>query len=165
MPSRLADGRQAQFQNNMAGIVQAFDSLEIEAGRKPRVGLVGEILVKYHPTANNCLVALLESEGAEAVVPDLLDFYLYCAYDSRVDHDFLAGSLLGKLKGSLFIKTVEFYRRHLCQALAASQRFSPPSTIEHIAGLASQHVSLGNLAGEGWLLTGRNAGTAAGRRS
>ncbi|MHC1762052.1 MAG: acyl-CoA dehydratase activase-related protein [Negativicutes bacterium] len=150
----LLMGGRRNFKSNMAGIVQAFDSLEIETGRKPRVGLVGEILVKYHPTANNRLVELLESEGAEVVVPDLLDFYLYCAYDSRVDHDFLAGSLLGKLKGSLFIKAVEFYRRHLRQVLTGSQRFSPPSTIEHIAGLASQHVSLGNLAGEGWLLTG-----------
>ena len=150
----LLMGGRRNFKNNMAGIVQDFDSLEIETGRKPRVGLVGEILVKYHPTANNRLVELLESEGAEVVVPDLLDFYLYCAYDSRVDHDFLAGSLLGKLKGSMFIKGVEFYRRHLRQALASSQRFAPPSTIEHIAALASQHLSLGNLAGEGWLLTG-----------
>jgi len=143
------------FKNNIFNIVRDFDNLEIAEERiKPRVGLVGEILVKYHPTANNHIVNLLESEGAEAVVPDILDFFLYCAYDSKVHYDLLAGTLINKLKGNLFIKVVEFYRRHLRKALASSHRFAPPFTIEHIANLAAKHLSLGNLTGEGWLLTG-----------
>ncbi len=139
------------FKNNIMAMVQAFDNLEIVNRRKPRVGLVGEILVKYHPAANNNLIELLEAEGAEVVVPDLMDFFLYCAYDNKVEYDFLAGTLINKWKGSLFIKAAEFYRRHLRQALTASQRFSPPFTIEQIAQLAAKHVSLGNLSGEGWL--------------
>ena len=143
------------FKNNIFGIVRDFDILELdEQQTKPRVGLVGEILVKYHPTANNNLVTLLEKEGAEAVVPDLLDFFLYCAYDNKVHYDLLAGRLMNKIKGALFIKVVEFYRRHLRQALKSSKRFTSPLSIEHIAKLASKHLSLGNLTGEGWLLTG-----------
>ena len=142
------------FSANVRGIVRAFDNLPITERPKPRVGLVGEILVKYHPTANNRLVKLLESEGAEAVVPDMLDFFLYCAYDSKTERELLAGTFLNQLKGSLFIKTAEFCRRPLRQALAESQRFSPPLSIDRIAELASRHISLGNLAGEGWLLTG-----------
>ncbi|MDF2500067.1 MAG: CoA-substrate-specific enzyme activase [Anaerosporomusa subterranea] len=151
----LLTGGKYNFKNNIYGIVRDFDNLDIDEQMiKPRVGVVGEILVKYHPTANNHLVDVLESEGAEAVVPDMLDFFLYCAYDSKVHYDLLAGSLMNKAKGILFRKVVEFYRRHLRKALAASKRFAPPYTIEHIAKLAENHLSLGNLTGEGWLLTG-----------
>ena len=149
----LERGRK-NFSANVRGIVQAFDTLPVTERPKPRVGLVGEILVKYHPTANNHLVELLESEGAEAVIPDMLDFFLYCAYDSKTERELLAGTFLNQLKGSLFIKIAEFYRRPLLQALAESRRFSPPLSIDRIAELASRHISLGNLAGEGWLLTG-----------
>lgn len=151
----ILTGGRYQFKNNIFGIVRDFDNLEIdEQLQKPRVGLVGEILVKYHPTANNHLVELLESEGAEAVVPDMLDFFLYCAYDSTVNYNLLAGTLADKVKGSLFRRVIEFYRRHLRKALTTSKRFTAPYTIESIARLAEKHISLGNFTGEGWLLTG-----------
>jgi len=151
----LAAGGKQSFKNNIFSIVRDFDNLEIDEHQiKPRVGIVGEILVKYHPTANNNLVELLESEGAEAVVPDMVEFFLYSGYDHKVHYDLLSGSWLDKFKGNLFIKLIEFYRRHLCKALAASKRFTPPSTIEKTAKMARQHVSLGNMAGEGWLLVG-----------
>lgn len=151
----ILTGGRYQFKNNIFGIVRDFDNLEIdEQLQKPRVGLVGEILVKYHPTANNHLVELLESEGAEAVVPDMLDFFLYCAYDSTVNYNLLAGTLADKVKGSLFRRVIEFYRRHLRKALTTSKRFTAPYTIENIAKLAEKHISLGNFTGEGWLLTG-----------
>ncbi|WP_188398887.1 2-hydroxyacyl-CoA dehydratase [Sporomusa sp. GT1] len=151
----ILTGGRYQFKNNIFGIVRDFDNLEIdEQLQKPRVGLVGEILVKYHPTANNHLVELLESEGAEAVVPDMLDFFLYCAYDSTVNYNLLAGTLADKVKGSLFRRVIEFYRRHLRKALTTSKRFTAPYTIENIARLAEKHISLGNFTGEGWLLTG-----------
>jgi predicted CoA-substrate-specific enzyme activase len=150
----MLTGNRHNFKNNIAGIVQDFDSLEITKQSKPRVGVVGEILVKYNPTANNHLVELLENEGAEVVVPDLLDFFLYCAYDNQVQYNLLAGTWLDRLKGNLFIKVVEFYRRSLRKALKNSNHFTPPFPIEQIAALAANHLSLGNLTGEGWLLTG-----------
>lgn len=154
----LLTGNKRRFKDNIFGIVNDFDRLELdEQTIKPKVGIVGEILVKYHPLANNNLVDLLESEGVEAVVPDMLDFFLYCAYDRKVRYELLAGSFVDKAKGHLFRKTLEFYRRHLRKALAASQRFSPPYTIDQIADLAKNHLSLGNCTGEGWLLTGEMA--------
>lgn len=151
----LLTGGSKHFRRNLQAIIRSFDQLELdERHLKPRVGIVGEILVKYHPVANNQIVNLLEAEGAEAVVPDLVDFFLYAAYDSKVCYDLLAGTWANKLKSELFIKTVEFYRRHLRQALSASRRFTPPPTIEEIARMASKHLSLGNFTGEGWLLTG-----------
>ena len=69
-------------------MIQEFDQIETLDVKKPRVGIVGEILVKFLPAANNHLVELLEKEGAEAVVPDLLDFLLYCFYNQnfKVSH-------------------------------------------------------------------------------
>ena len=69
-------------------MIQEFDQIETLDVKKPRVGIVGEILVKFLPAANNHLVELLEEEGAEAVVPDLLDFLLYCFYNQnfKVSH-------------------------------------------------------------------------------
>lgn len=151
----LLTGGKHNFKDNIFGIVRDFDSLAInEHQKKPRVGIVGEILVKYNPAANNHLVDLLESEGAETVVPDILDFFLYSAYDNVVHYNLLAGTWWDKMKGNTFITVAEFYRRHLRKALESSKRFAPPFTIEQIAKMASAHLSLGNLNGEGWLLTG-----------
>lgn len=143
------------FRENVWGIVRDFDSLEIVESRKPRVGIVGEILVNYHPYANNYLVELLEKEGAEAVVPDLMDFFLYCAYDRKVNYELLAGKLSDMVAGRLFIKAVDLYRGSMKKALQASKRFQPPLSIDETARRASRHLSLGNLTGEGWLLTGK----------
>jgi predicted CoA-substrate-specific enzyme activase len=151
----LLTGTKQDFKNNIYGIVKDFDCLPIDEKLiKPRVGIVGEILVKYHPGANNNLVDLLEGEGAEAVVLDMMDFFLYCAYDRKVKYEILSGTFMNRVKGSLFIKAIEFYRKELKKALLLSQRFAPPLAINQIAGLAAPHLSLANLTGEGWLLTG-----------
>ena len=68
---------------NIRSIVKEFDEIELLDIKKPRVGIVGEILVKFMPAANNYLVDLLEAEGAEAVMPDLMGFLLYCAENAN----------------------------------------------------------------------------------
>jgi predicted CoA-substrate-specific enzyme activase len=151
----LLDGGKKEFRENIRAIVRDFDSLEIIPARKPRVGIVGEILVNYHPFANNDLVALLENEGAEAVVPDLMDFILYCAYDRQVNYELLAGSFGNMVAGRLFIKAIDWYRDSMRKALQASVRFAAPLSIDETARKAAKHLSLGNLTGEGWLLTGK----------
>lgn len=151
----LLEGTKRDFKENIYGIVRDFDNLAIhEHMIKPRVGIVGEILVKYHPSANNNIVELLESEGAEAVVPDMMDFFLYCAYDRKVKYSMLSGAFTSMVKGRLFIKGIDFYRKDVKKALLTSRRFTPPYSIDQIAGMAARHLSLGNLTGEGWLLTG-----------
>ena len=74
----LEKGSLSQFKENIYNIVKDFDELPITDEKKPRVGLVGEILVKFHPLANNNIVDILEQEGAEAVVPELINFFLSC---------------------------------------------------------------------------------------
>lgn len=71
------------FRHNVYALVAEFDALELVEVRKPRVGLVGEILVKFHPTANNDLARTIEKEGGEAVVPGLMEFLYFCAYDNE----------------------------------------------------------------------------------
>ncbi|MCL2372280.1 MAG: 2-hydroxyacyl-CoA dehydratase [Defluviitaleaceae bacterium] len=142
-----------RFKKNIHKIVEEFDQLPLKEVYKPKVGVVGEILVKYHPTANNDIVTLLENEGAEAVVPDLMDFFLYSAFNVNFKHDKLGGSKKAKTVGNFLIWYMEFYRRHMRRALGKSSRFAPPVHIREMAELAKPVVSLGNMAGEGWFLT------------
>lgn len=148
-------GNKRKFEENVKGIIRDFDNLEIHDDMvKPRVGIVGEILVKYHPVANNDVVSLLESEGAEVVCPDLLDFFLYTAYDSKVKYKQLSGSFKGNLGGSAAIAGIQYYRKSMIKELEKSKRFEPPKTIEYIASLAEKHLSLCHQTGEGWFLLG-----------
>ncbi|NMA69909.1 MAG: 2-hydroxyglutaryl-CoA dehydratase, partial [Desulfitobacterium sp.] len=151
----LWKGDKKEHKRNIHKIVQDFDNLEIyEDLVKPKVGIVGEILVKYHPTANNNLVEVLEAEGAEVIQPDLMGFLLYCAYNAKVKFDILSGTFEGMFKGMLSVKVMEHYRKEVRKAMKASKRFTPPSTIEEIASYAQEHISLANQTGEGWYLTG-----------
>ncbi|MBU9739003.1 2-hydroxyacyl-CoA dehydratase [Diplocloster agilis] len=135
-------------------IIQDFDKLPVTDVQKPKVGVVGEILVKFLPAANNYLVELLESEGAEAVVPDLLDFFQYCFYNSNFKADKLGMSKKTAALCNLGIKGLDWIRSAPRKALEASRHFDPPAHIEDLAKMAEPIVSLGNQTGEGWFLTG-----------
>ena len=136
-------------------LVRDFDNLPIhEDLKKPRVGVVGEILVKYMPLANNNLVELLEKEGAEAVVPDLIDFFNYCLYGNTYKHRFLGDKWKSSFVSRLGIKAIQMIRKPAIKALKSSKRFDVPMSISHVAELAKPFLSIGNQYGEGWFLTG-----------
>lgn len=149
----IYEDKKGSFKRNIKAIVKDFDELEINDVVKPKVGLVGEILVKFHPDANNNVVDVVEKEGAEAVMPDLIDFFLYCAYGPNFKHKHLAGSLKSKAVNNAAISVIEQYRRHLKKYLRKSKRFDAPHSIYHLANSASEILSLGNQTGEGWFLT------------
>ncbi|MDP4091875.1 MAG: acyl-CoA dehydratase activase-related protein [Bacillota bacterium] len=142
-----------EFNKNISNMVQDFDNIEIIDKEKPKVGLVGEILVKFHPTANNNVVETIEREGAEAVMPDLTDFLLYCCFNATYKYKYLSWGISRYIAGKAGIMAVEFYRRGMKKALKRSKRFSPPSSIYELAEGASKILSLGNQTGEGWFLT------------
>ena len=136
-------------------IIEDFDRLPIyENLKKPRVGVVGEILVKFSPSANNHIVDLLEAEGAEAVVPDLMDFLLYCFKNNEFKADYLGKKRSSARKGRLGIKALEWLRKPAVKAFERSLHFVPPGNIDKMGDMASRFVSLGNQTGEGWFLTG-----------
>ncbi len=143
----------SEFKRTVRQIVEDFDTLPLQGeGTKPRVGVVGEILVKFHPTANNQIVDVIEREGCEAVVPGLIEFFLFG----------IAGGIfqrpLGKTKKSemgsrIALKVIAKLREPVRKALEESTRFEPPTDIYELAEYASEILSLCNSMGEGWLLT------------
>jgi len=148
----LKNPKFSHFKALIKEIVTAFDELPLTDVIKPKVGLVGEILVKFHPTANNEAVKVIEEEGAEAVMPGLIDFLLYGAYSA--DTAIMKRDFKYVVAGNTIIALVERYRKPMKEALLVSKRFTPPMPIEKIAEAASKVVSLGHKTGEGWLLTG-----------
>ncbi len=142
------------YQKLCRKIVQEFDALPIYEERKPRVGVVGEILVKFSPAANNHVVELLEAEGAEAVVPDLIDFLLYCFYNENFKADNLGTKRSTAMFSNVAIGFMERIRKAARKELEASVHFDAPSHISDLGDMAKGIVSLGNQTGEGWFLTG-----------
>lgn len=141
------------YKENIYNIINEFDNLELENIKKPKVGIVGEILVKFHPTANNDIVSLIENEGAEAVVPDFADFMFYSLYNATYKEKFLGAKKSKKLIADTGIKFLEFYRKSMKNALQKSKRFEPPCDIKTLGEFAEPIVSLCNQTGEGWFLT------------
>ncbi len=143
-----------QFKKICRQIIREFDNIPITDEQKPKVGIVGEILVKFLPAANNHLVELLEAEGAEAVMPDLIDFLLYCFYNSNFKAEALGMKKSTATLSNIGIKLVEQIRGAAAREFQASRHFTPPAHIEDLAKYAKDIVSLGNQTGEGWFLTG-----------
>ncbi len=137
------------------GIVEDFDSLPLdESVKKARVGIVGEILVKYMPLANNHLVEVLEAEGAEVVVPDFVDFFNFYLFGARYKHKYLGGKKKAVIFSNLGLRAVKWLRNPAIKALKKSERFDTPLDIAEIAEMTKPFLSLGNKYGEGWFLAG-----------
>ena len=137
----------------MLHMTEDFAALATCGQQRPRVGIVGEILLKYHPDANNHAVELVESEGGEAVLPDLTDFVLYTLYDSVFQARHLGGSLRQAAKDFLRIQTVENMRAGARKALKIFPHFGSIPRLGELLHLVRPVISPGNQAGEGWLLT------------
>ena len=143
------------FRRNLDLIVKDFDSIPIhEDVVKPRVGIVGEILVKYHPNANNNLVEIIEEEGGEAVVPSFIDFFEYGFINKVFNYNNLSGTWKDMAVNKMLLSFIESYRKYSRQACEKSKRFDPDAHIEETAANAERFISIGNQCGEGWLLTG-----------
>ena len=151
----LKQGGFIHFEKKLWAMIRAFDTLPLttETKRKPRVGLVGEIMLKYHPDANNEAAKVVEREGGEAVVPDIMDFVLYCLYDRIFAYEHLAGAWKPYIIGLFSIMTLEFCRVSMRMALKLSKRFTPPSSFRTLRKKTKGLISMGHQTGEGWLLT------------
>ncbi|MCG8481692.1 MAG: 2-hydroxyacyl-CoA dehydratase, partial [Clostridia bacterium] len=149
----VTNGDLKTFKKNVQKIIDDFDKIDIIDKIKPKIGVVGEILVKYHPTANNDIVKIIEKEGGEAVVPDLLDFFLYGMYSKNFNYENLAGTKKTMILNNIAIWYIERMRDIVRKALLKSKRFEPPIRIQELAEKAQKILSLGNQCGEGWLLT------------
>ena len=155
LTNKNARHKKRKYKRICKGIVKDFDKLPLrEDVKKPRVGIAGEILVKYMPLANNNLVAQLESEGCEVVVPDFIDFFNYSVYNSEYKHKFFGFKLTSLIISRLGVRMIERMRRPAKRALKKSKRFDAPMHIAKVAKLAKPFLSIGNQYGEGWFLAG-----------
>ena len=144
----------SQFKKMCRDLVHEFDMIPVTGERRPRVGIVGEILVKFLPAANNHLAELLEAEGAEAVCPDLIDFISYCFFNQNFKSDYLGFKKSKATVANWGIKGIDWLRKAADEALEQSRHFSSSADIRQLAEMASPIVSPGNQTGEGWFLTG-----------
>ena len=143
-----------RFKQICRTMIRDFDHIPITDEKKPRVGIVGEILVKFLPAANNHLAELLESEGAEPVVPDLIDFFCYCFYNTNFKVEHLGFKKSSSMLGNTGIKLINWLRSAAVAEFKKSEHFDPPADVRDLAKYASPIVSCGNQTGEGWFLTG-----------
>ena len=144
-----------QMRKYMEDIALDFSKIKrAGVGSKPRVGIVGEIYVKYAPLGNNELEKFLLSEGCEPVVPGLVDFMIFKINNRVVDVDLYHGSKLKKLLAGTFQRYLEGLQREMIAAVKTQPAFRPMGSFSDLQKLVKGYLGYGNKMGEGWLLTG-----------
>ncbi len=144
-----------EFKQSIYDMVNDFEKIELDMSqKKPKVGIVGEILIKYHPFGNNFVIDVLEKEGAEVIMPDFMGFVKFMA-----THKITFNTLLNtdKTKAKLFrfaLKLIDIFEKDLRIALSnSSKNYMPPCDIWHLEDKVKDILSIGNQTGEGWFLT------------
>lgn len=143
-----------QIKKEYVRIIDAFKGIKVDRSvKKLKVGIVGEIFVKFSPLGNNDLEKLLVENDGEVVMSGLLDFCMYCIYNSIVDTKLYG---IGKIK-ALIYRTVYIYalakQRSLIKVIKKNSDFVPPSYFRDTVNIVKDYISLGVKMGEGWLLT------------
>lgn len=144
----------SEVKENMHKICADFTTIPVGEKNKPRVGVVGEIYVKYSPLGNNNLEEFLLNEGCEAIVPGLMDFIIFKIYNRDVDVDLYGGSWAKQALCRFMQGFVEKYQKDMIAVINEYPAFRAPGTFEHLKSLALNYLGAGNKMGEGWLLTG-----------
>ncbi len=144
-----------QFKQSIYDMVNDFEKIELDLSiKKPKIGIVGEILIKYHPFGNNFVINVLENEGAEVIMPDFMGFVKFMA-----THKITFNTLLNtdKAKAKIFklaLKLIDIFEKDLKIALNnSSKNYLPPCDIWHLEEKVKDILSIGNQTGEGWFLT------------
>ena len=157
---KLVDGFQAgkgmsrkQMRTNFDQICADFAAIPVQGEPKIRVGVVGEIYVKFAPLGNNNLEKFLLSEGVEPVVPGLTDFIIFKIYNRVADVDLYGGKWIKKAACKAFMGYIEGCQKDMIAALQKSGRFRAPGTFRELHSLVHGYLGDGNKMGEGWLLT------------
>ena len=152
---KLISAKNKEFSNSIYQIVEDFEKIDWKKqAEKPKVGIVGEILIKYHPFGNNFAADLLEKEGAEVVLPDFLGFVKFIASNKVISNQMLKNDNKKAMLFNVAIKLIELFEKDTRKALAKSKKgYLPTSDIWHLADNVKSVLSTGNQTGEGWFLT------------
>lgn len=141
-------------------MLKEFAAIPRSKEKKPRVGVVGEIYVKYSPLANNDLNKFLLSEGCEPNVPGLLDFVLYCASDLINDARLYDKKSKQTAVYGIGYKVLYKFQRQQIKIIKEHGVFQPPHDFEHLRRCADKYINQGVKMGEGWLITAEMAALA-----
>ncbi len=142
-----------KVKQNYREIVSSFTDIKTSGERKVRVGIVGEIFVKFSPLGNNDLEEFLMSQEAEVVVPGLMDFMLYCIYNGIIDTRLYGFKHLKALGSKLLYKFLIGRQKDVIAAVTENSDFEPMGCFDHTKELVGGIIGLGTKMGEGWLLT------------
>ncbi len=146
-------GGYRRVKSNYRRILDQFAAIPMERRDTLKVGVVGEIFVKYSPLGNNNLEQFLVDEGAEVVIPGLMDFCLYCVYNNMLDHQLYGMQKLSQPAYRAAYQYLVGKERDMIAAIAAHGRFTPPTLFTRTVSLVQGTISMGVKMGEGWLLT------------
>ena len=133
-------------------IVKRFNDVKREGTQKKRVGIVGEIYIKFSPLGNNDLEKFLLSEDAEPVIPGLMDFCMYVVYNGIVDYKFYGRKALGALNSRIMYEYMLKKQKDIRNVIKENSNFVTPHDFEEGRKMVSKVISLGVKMGEGWLL-------------
>ncbi len=151
----ISNSTSKQFKQAIYDIVNDFEKIEIDTTTpKPKVGIVGEVLIKYHPFGNNFVADILEKEGAEVILPDFMGFVKFmCTHKITFNHLLKVSPAKAKLS-KIAINLVDLFEKDLKIALDSSKKdYLPPCDIWHLEDKVQDVLSIGNQTGEGWFLT------------
>ncbi len=142
------------YKQELEYILSSFDAIPLTGGQKPKVGIVGEIYVKFSSLGNNDLEKFLLSEGAEPVVPGLMDFMIFKVNNRVVDVDLYGGKAAKKVIAGGLQKFFEMLQRDYIEIVKTHPRYTAPEPFSNMQALIKGYLGYGNKMGEGWLLTG-----------
>ena len=145
--------RYSKIKKSYSKILEDFDAIPKTDEAKIKVGIVGEIYVKYSPMGNNHLEDFLRAEGAETVVPGLMDFCMYCLYNGIVGKKLYGGSIFSYLGSKIGYDFFVHKQKGMIKAIKKHGVFDPPMAFSHTVQLAGRYINHGVKMGEGWLLT------------
>ena len=141
------------IKNTYKSVLDIFGKIDKKNEKKIKVGIVGEIYVKYSPLGNNDLEKFLRSAGAEVVVPGLLDFFMYCVTNSITDQKLYGNKFFKAKLYKIAYKWLLKKQSDLIAAIKKNSDFSPPASFDETTEKAREYISPGVKMGEGWLLT------------
>ncbi len=151
----LKSGNSKEFKQSIYDIVTDFEKIELDTSiEKPKVGIVGEVLIKYHPFGNNFVADLLEKEGAEVVLPDFMGFIKFMATHKVTFNSLLRTNPIVAKISKAAISLIDILEKDSKEALEKSKKdYLPPCNIWHLENTVKDILSIGNQTGEGWFLT------------
>ena len=148
-------GTNQQFRKALYDIVNEFENIKLDTSiKKPKVGIVGEVLIKYHPFGNNYIADLLEKEGAEVILPDFMGFVKFMATHKITFNTLLNTNQISSTISHMALNLIDIFEKDMKKALATSNKnYLPVGDIWHLEEKVKDILSIGNQTGEGWFLT------------